>query len=202
MAHMIKNRLRRTPFLLIPIAAGVLIAGCGSSSSSFTTSVSAGGSSTSASEAASAATGDIPDKQQFLRYTNSPAGLGPEGVGQRHHVLRHLDLEPYERTARPNGFWPPSSTTHVATREAERPSRSAPPTGTSTTWSPTTGPVSTPRSVSSCSSRVSGAAQSHGQRRRRPGLSLSGRLALALGGEVDGLESQSGARFRVRLPLG
>jgi signal transduction histidine kinase len=34
------------------------------------------------------------------------------------------------------------------------------------------------------------------------GLSLSRRLALALGGEVDGLESQSGARFRVRLPLG
>ena len=75
MARMIKNRLRRTPFLLIPIAAGVLIAGCGSSSSSSTTSVSAGGSSTSASEAASAATGDIPDNQQFLRYKNSAGGL-------------------------------------------------------------------------------------------------------------------------------
>lgn len=72
MARMIKNCLRRTPFLLIPIAAGALVAGCGSSSSS-TTSVSAGGSSASASEAASAATGDIPDNQQFLRYTNSAA---------------------------------------------------------------------------------------------------------------------------------
>jgi signal transduction histidine kinase len=34
------------------------------------------------------------------------------------------------------------------------------------------------------------------------GLSLSRRLAVALGGQVDGLESKSGARFRVRLPLG
>jgi len=34
------------------------------------------------------------------------------------------------------------------------------------------------------------------------GLALSRRLAVALGGEVDGLASESGARFRVRLPLG
>jgi signal transduction histidine kinase len=34
------------------------------------------------------------------------------------------------------------------------------------------------------------------------GLALSRRLALALGGEVDGLGSESGGRFRVRLPLG
>jgi len=34
------------------------------------------------------------------------------------------------------------------------------------------------------------------------GLALSRRLAVALGGEVDGLVSESGARFRVRLPLG
>ena len=86
MARMIKNRLRRTPFLLIPIAAGVLIAGCGSSSSSSTTSVSAGGASTSASEAASAATGDIPDNQEFLRYKNPQAGYSikyPEGWAQK-----------------------------------------------------------------------------------------------------------------------
>jgi hypothetical protein len=86
MARMIKNRLRQTPFLLIPIAAGVLIAGCGSSSSSSTTSVSAGGSSASASEAASAATGDIPDNQQFLRYTNSAAGYSlvyPQGWARK-----------------------------------------------------------------------------------------------------------------------
>jgi hypothetical protein len=86
MADMIKNRLRQTRFLLIPIAAGVLIAGCGSSSSSSTTSVSAGGSSASASEAASAATGDIPDNQQFLRYTNSAAGYSlvyPQGWARK-----------------------------------------------------------------------------------------------------------------------
>jgi two-component system OmpR family sensor kinase len=34
------------------------------------------------------------------------------------------------------------------------------------------------------------------------GLALSRRLAQALGGEVDGLESEAGARFRIRLPLG
>ena len=34
------------------------------------------------------------------------------------------------------------------------------------------------------------------------GLSLSRRLAVALGGQVDNLESDSGARFRIRIPLG
>jgi signal transduction histidine kinase len=34
------------------------------------------------------------------------------------------------------------------------------------------------------------------------GLALSRRLALALGGRVDSLESDTGARFRVRIPLG
>lgn len=34
------------------------------------------------------------------------------------------------------------------------------------------------------------------------GLALSRRLATALGGEVDNLESDSGARFRVRIPVG
>jgi len=72
---MIQNRLRQNPVSAHPIAAGLLLAGCGSSSSSSTTSVSAGGSSTPASEAASAATGDIPDNQQFLRYTNSASGV-------------------------------------------------------------------------------------------------------------------------------
>lgn len=85
MARMIKNPPRRTPCLIIPIAAAVLIAGCGSSSPS-TTSVSAGGSNASASEAASAATGDIPDNQQFLRYANSTAGyslLYPQGWARK-----------------------------------------------------------------------------------------------------------------------
>jgi hypothetical protein len=84
---MIKNCLRRTPFLLIPIAAGALVAGCGSSSSTTTAaSPGGGGSSTSASEAASAATGDIPDNQQFLRYTNSAAGYSlvyPQGWARK-----------------------------------------------------------------------------------------------------------------------
>jgi signal transduction histidine kinase len=34
------------------------------------------------------------------------------------------------------------------------------------------------------------------------GLALSRRLALALGGRVESLESNSGGRFRVRIPLG
>ena len=80
---MIKDYLRRTPFLLIPLAAAVLVVGCGSSRSTTTPASSGGGgSSASASEAASTATGDIPDNQQFLRYTNSAAGYSvvyPQG---------------------------------------------------------------------------------------------------------------------------
>src|SRR3954469_12360405 len=83
---MIRDCLKRTRFLLpLPIILiGLAIAGCGSSGSG--TSVTGGGSSASASEAASAATGDIPDNQQFLRYTNSAAGYSlvyPQGWARK-----------------------------------------------------------------------------------------------------------------------
>jgi hypothetical protein len=83
---MIRHCLKRTRFLLpLPIILiGLAIAGCGSSGSG-TTASSAGGSGT-ASEAASAATGDIPDNQQFLRYTNSAAGYSlvyPQGWARK-----------------------------------------------------------------------------------------------------------------------
>jgi hypothetical protein len=71
---------------LVPVAAvGLAIAGCGSSSS--------GGSQTSqansnvlSAEAQSAAQGDIPDNQKFLRYKNPKAGYSikyPEGWAQK-----------------------------------------------------------------------------------------------------------------------
>src|SRR3954465_1924497 len=83
---MIRDCLKRTRFLLpLPIILiGLAIAGCGSSGSG-TTASSAGGSG-AASEAASAATGDIPDNQQFLRYTNSAAGYSldyPQGWARK-----------------------------------------------------------------------------------------------------------------------
>jgi hypothetical protein len=82
---MIKDSLKGIRFLAPLLLAGLLVAGCGSSSSS-TTSAGGGSSSTSASEAASAATGDIPDNQQFLRYTNSAAGYSlvyPQGWARK-----------------------------------------------------------------------------------------------------------------------
>jgi hypothetical protein len=78
-----RNRIR-VLFALPIVLAGLVIAGCGSSSSG--SSAAAGGSGASASEAASAATGDIPDNQQFLRYTNSAAGyslLYPQGWARK-----------------------------------------------------------------------------------------------------------------------
>ena len=94
---MIKKSLKRIRFLApLLLLVGLLLAGCGSSSSN-TTSAGAGaasnsGSSASQSEAASAATGDIPDNQQFLRYTNSTAGYSlvyPQGwarKGSANHI--------------------------------------------------------------------------------------------------------------------
>jgi hypothetical protein len=68
------------------VLTGLVIAGCGSSGSGSTATTSAGGSSAATSEAASAATGDIPDNQQFLRYTNSAAGYSlvyPQGWARK-----------------------------------------------------------------------------------------------------------------------
>jgi PsbP len=76
---MTKRSLRRIRFVIPLVAVGLALAGCGSSSSS-------SGSSTSAAEAKSAATGDIPDNQQFLRYKNSAARysiLYPQGWARK-----------------------------------------------------------------------------------------------------------------------
>ncbi len=67
---------------------GLVIAGCGSSGTGSTSASAAngGGPGASTSEAASAATGDIPDNQQFLRYTNSAAGYSlvyPQGWARK-----------------------------------------------------------------------------------------------------------------------
>jgi hypothetical protein len=67
---------RRLILALGIIAAGVVLAGCGSSS---------GSSSASSQEAASAASGDIPDNQVFLTFNNRSAGYSikyPEGWSQ------------------------------------------------------------------------------------------------------------------------
>jgi hypothetical protein len=75
--------------LLIPLAAvGLAIAGCGSSSSSGSSSSQAGqaNSKAAAAEAQSAAQGDIPDNQKFLRYDNPRGGYSikyPEGWAQQ-----------------------------------------------------------------------------------------------------------------------
>lgn len=71
-----------TTGLLVPAAVlasafGLALSGCGSSSSS---------SSGSSQEAQSAATGDIPDNQNFLRFQNRQAGYSiqyPEGWAQK-----------------------------------------------------------------------------------------------------------------------
>ena len=72
--------------LLVPVAAvSLAIAGCGSSSSS-SSSTSPAGSSAVSAEAQSAAQGDIPDNQTFLRYNNPQAGYSikyPEGWAQK-----------------------------------------------------------------------------------------------------------------------
>src|SRR4051794_29941582 len=80
--------------VLVTLAAGLALAGCGSSGSSSSSSgggagrpaASAAGANVNASEAQSAATGDIPDNQTFLRYRNGKAGYSvvyPEGWARR-----------------------------------------------------------------------------------------------------------------------
>ena len=76
---MTDNRLRRIELAILPLAVGLALTGCGSSGG--------GGSSNSASaEAQSAATGDIPDNQQFLTFKNPSAGysiLYPQGWARK-----------------------------------------------------------------------------------------------------------------------
>ncbi|MDX6637314.1 MAG: hypothetical protein QOJ01_825 [Solirubrobacterales bacterium] len=65
--------------LVLATALGFALTGCGSSGSSTSTGAA---SATSTSEAQSAATGDIPDNQQFLSYRDRKAGYSvkyPEG---------------------------------------------------------------------------------------------------------------------------
>ncbi len=71
---------------LVPVAAvSLAIAGCGSSSSS-SSPTSPANSNAASAEAQSAAQGDIPDNQKFLRYNNSQGGYSikyPEGWAQK-----------------------------------------------------------------------------------------------------------------------
>jgi len=80
----ITHTRRRLGSTLAIAAVGVSIAACGSSSSSSSTS---GASASSASsEAQSAAAGDIPDNQQFLRFKNASGGysvLYPQGWARK-----------------------------------------------------------------------------------------------------------------------
>jgi hypothetical protein len=72
--------------LLVPVAAvSLAIAGCGSSNSS-SSSTGPASSSAASAETQSAAQGDIPDNQKFLRYKNPQAGYSikyPEGWAQK-----------------------------------------------------------------------------------------------------------------------
>jgi PsbP len=73
------NSLGRIRLAILLLATGLALAGCGSSGG--------GGSSSSGSaEAQSAATGDIPDNQQFLTFKNPSAGysiLYPQGWARK-----------------------------------------------------------------------------------------------------------------------
>ena len=78
--HSLKKRLIPSAAASLAIAS-IAIAGCGSSSSSTPSSSNA-----APAEAASAAQGDIPDNQVFLRYKNPGAGYSikyPEGWAQK-----------------------------------------------------------------------------------------------------------------------
>jgi hypothetical protein len=74
----------RLTLMAVPLAVVALVAGCGSSSSK---SSSGGGSAGALSaDAKSAATGDIPDNQNFLTFKDSQAGFSmryPEGWTQK-----------------------------------------------------------------------------------------------------------------------
>src|SRR4051794_33545187 len=72
---------------VLPFAlAGALVSGCGGSSKKSSSSASGSSSSALAADAKSAATGDIPDNQNFLVYTDKRAGFSikyPEGWAQK-----------------------------------------------------------------------------------------------------------------------
>jgi hypothetical protein len=78
---------KRLALIAVPLAIAAGVAGCGSSSKS-TSSASAGAGSsqsTKAADAASAATGDIPDTQNFLTFKDAKDGFSiryPEGWAQ------------------------------------------------------------------------------------------------------------------------
>jgi hypothetical protein len=79
---------KRLRYLITAAAVGLTLAGCGSSSSSGSSSSQAGqaNSNSASAEAQSAAQGDIPDNQKFLRYNNPKAGYSikyPEGWAQK-----------------------------------------------------------------------------------------------------------------------
>ena len=86
---------RSISLVSILVAAGLLVAGCGSGSSSSSTtgattpppeSAQSGGGEAAPSEAESAATGDIPDNQVFLLYRDPTAGYSiryPEGWARK-----------------------------------------------------------------------------------------------------------------------
>jgi hypothetical protein len=88
MAHMPVKRLARLTVPLVLVAA--LITGCGGSSSPGSGSTGGGGGSNSSgalsADATSAATGDIPDNQNFLTFSDRKAGFSmryPEGWSQK-----------------------------------------------------------------------------------------------------------------------
>jgi hypothetical protein len=77
-------RSKRITLVLLPVAAGIALSGCGSSGLS-TTTVGASANS-AAAEAQNTAQGDIPDNQQFLTFKNSAGGYSvkyPEGWAQK-----------------------------------------------------------------------------------------------------------------------
>jgi hypothetical protein len=78
------SRSKRITLVLLPVAAGIALSGCGSSGLSTTTAGSSANS--SAAEAQNTAQGDIPDNQQFLTFKNSAGGYSvkyPEGWAQK-----------------------------------------------------------------------------------------------------------------------
>jgi hypothetical protein len=79
--HSLKGRLVEEMVAVALAILGLVVAGCGSSNSS-----TASNSNASSTEAQSAAQGDIPDNQVFLRYQNPQAGYSikyPEGWAQK-----------------------------------------------------------------------------------------------------------------------
>jgi hypothetical protein len=86
--RMAPPEFKRLRYLIPVAAAGLTLAGCGSSSSSGSGSSTAAqaNSNAASAEAQSAAQGDIPDNQTFLRYNNPKSGYSikyPEGWAQK-----------------------------------------------------------------------------------------------------------------------